>query len=219
MEYQALLLALFTFIGAVRTAGSSQPVIIHGTSVLTLPSNNAPSSIGSTKRAANFYSYITEKAYFSFGWWVLADGNDIASHCQPDSDSFHWLELAETKSCDEETGNCLYYVQNVPIRQPGDVELQGFSGRSLEYVIQPPALRNGDSGQVALTYIDGDGDRIHGVGTVQKLSGEKRMAKECRKALRTLKRYYEINDIDLGFDIRNICAQDINTGRGEISEL
>ncbi|KAI0885795.1 uncharacterized protein GGS22DRAFT_188083 [Annulohypoxylon maeteangense] len=220
MEYQTLLLALFTLISAVWATASTHPVIFHGTSVLTFPSDDVSSSVSHTKRATEFFSYMTEKGYFSFGWWVSADGNGDTSHFQPDLDSFHWLELAVTKSCDEETGNCLYRVQNVPIRQPDDMSLLGVSGRSLKYVVQPPLFGERDSDRVALTYIDGDGVRIHGVGTRQKLSDEKRTAKECQNALRTLKRYYEINDVDLGFEIRHICAmQDRGTGRGEISEL
>ncbi|KAI1211596.1 uncharacterized protein F4807DRAFT_395845 [Annulohypoxylon truncatum] len=219
MEYQMLLFALFTFVGAVWAATSTYPVIFHGTFVFTLPSEDVSSPASDTKRATDSFSYMTDKGYFSFGWWIPADSNGNTSHCQSDSDSFHWLELAETKSCDEETGDCLYHVQNVPIRQSDDVKLLGLSGRSLEYVIRPAVFKNGDSDQVALTYVDGDGVRIHGAGTTQKLSGKKRTARECQKALRTLKRYYEINDIDLGFEIRNICAQDRDTDRSRIQEL
>lgn len=151
--------------------------------------------------------------------WVPADANNDTSHYQPDSNSFHWLELAETESCDEETGNCLYRVQNISIRKPDDVDLLGFSGISVEYVIQPPISRNEETARVALTYVDGDGKRIHGIGTRQNLSGGNHTARECQGALRTLKRYYEIYDIDLGFGIRNICKQDRGTGNDEISEL
>ncbi|KAI1455352.1 hypothetical protein F4805DRAFT_275984 [Annulohypoxylon moriforme] len=219
MGYQMLLLALSTYIGAVWAVMSTHPAILHGTSVLTLPNNDVPSLDSDTKLATEFFSYVTEKGYFRFGWWVSADDNDNTFHRQPDSDSFHWLELAETKSCDEETGSCLYHIQHIPIRRPDDVELLGFSERSLKYLIQSPVPKSGDSTRVALTYIDGDGVRIHGAGAVQRLSSEQRMVRECQKALRTLKRYYEINDIDLGFEIRNICAHDRRLGYGEMPEL
>ena len=148
-----------------------------------------------------------------------ADTNGDTSHCQPDSDSFHWLELAETKSCDEETGNCLYRVQNISVRKPDDVDLVGFSKISVEHVIQPSISGEGDNGQVALTYVDANGIQLHGIGIRQKLSSGRRTRGECQRAFRTLKRYYEINDIDLGFEIRNICAQNRGMGRDDISEL
>ncbi|KAI1442946.1 hypothetical protein F5Y02DRAFT_395011 [Annulohypoxylon stygium] len=214
-----LLFALFTLLSAVWAAGSTHPVIFHGTSVFTIPSDDVSPLVSDAKRATNFFSYMTEEGYFSFGWWVSADAENDTLHYQPDSNSFHWLELAETQSCDEETGNCLYRVQNISIRKPNDVDLLGFSGISVEYVIQPPISRNKETARVALTYVDGDGTRTQGIGTRQNLSGGNHTARECQGALRTLKRYYEIYDIDLGFGIRNICKQDRGTGYDEISEL
>ncbi|KAI0836784.1 hypothetical protein F5Y06DRAFT_273357 [Hypoxylon sp. FL0890] len=216
MDYQKMLLVLFTLIAAAWATAS--PMLFRGTSIVTLPDET--SSLNSnTTLAASFFCYMTEKGYFSFGWWTLPSSLGNTSQCQPDSDSFHWVELAQKISCNEETETCLYRMQHISMREPDDEGLAPFWDGSLEYVIQSQASKKGDGEEIALTYIDGEGAKFDGVGTKQMLSGEPRMAGECQKALRTLKQTYERLDIDLGFEIGDPCTHDTTMGDDWVSEL
>ncbi|KAI1140224.1 hypothetical protein F5Y05DRAFT_310022 [Hypoxylon sp. FL0543] len=216
MDYQVILLALFTLIAAARATAS--PVLFRGTSVITLP-NKTPPLNSNTTHAATFFCYMAENGYFSFGWWIPPSSIGKCSHCQPDSDSFHWIELGQKGSCNEATGSCLYRTQRIPVREPDDQAVGSSWDRSLEYSIQPRASEKGDDEETTLHYIDAGGAQFHGTGTRQNLSGGRSTAGECRKALRTLKQTYERLDIDLSFEIGNPCAQDTNTGHDWVSEL
>ncbi|KAI1418487.1 hypothetical protein F5Y13DRAFT_184127 [Hypoxylon sp. FL1857] len=210
-----MLLALLSLVAAACATAS--PVLYHGTSAV-VPVNKTSSLNSNTTRAASFYCYMTEKGYFSFGWWVPPSSIGNSSHCQPDSDSFHWVELAQRRSCNEETGSCLYRTQHVPVREPDDGELP-LLGRSLQYVIQPLTSKKRDDEEINLSYIDTDGVQFNGVGTRRKLSGEPLTVGECRKALRTLKQTYDRLDIDLDLEIGDPCAQDADIDHGWVSEL
>jgi hypothetical protein len=60
-----LLYHLLSLFGTVLAA---QPVLFHGTSVVIIPSNETSAPGNSTILAANFFCYMGEKGYFSFGW-------------------------------------------------------------------------------------------------------------------------------------------------------
>ncbi|KAI0137846.1 hypothetical protein F4776DRAFT_663420 [Hypoxylon sp. NC0597] len=215
MGYQKMLLALFTL--AAATQATASPVLFHGTSVVILPSETS-SLNDNTLRATEFFSYMTETGYLNFGWWVPPSSIGNCSHCRPDSDSFHWIEFAQRKSCNEETGTCLYRAQHVPVREP-DGELAPSWDKPLEYVVQPQASEKASGEEIALSYIDEDGVQFHGIGTRRKLNDEPRAAVECWKVLRTLKQTYERLDIDLRFEIGNPCVQDTNIDYDLVSEL
>jgi hypothetical protein len=45
-----------------------EPILFHGTSVVIIPSNETSAPENSTVLAANFFCYMGDKGYFSFGW-------------------------------------------------------------------------------------------------------------------------------------------------------
>ena len=71
-----LRLALLATAASASTA--DQPALFHGTSVVIIPSNETSSPVNSTVRAANFFCYMAEEGYFSFGWLVLSSLDAIA---------------------------------------------------------------------------------------------------------------------------------------------
>ncbi|OTA70043.1 hypothetical protein K449DRAFT_417883 [Hypoxylon sp. EC38] len=217
MGYQKMLLAVFTLVAATCTTAS--PVLFHGTSLFILP-NETSSLNENTTRATDFFSYMTETGYLNFGWWVPPSSIGNCSYCQPDSDSFHWIELAWRRSCNDETGTCFYRTKYTPVREPGG-ELSPFWTAPLQHVIQsqPQTSEKINGEEIPLIYIDVYAIQFHGVGTRQKLSDEPRTAGECQKALRTLKQTYERLDIDLDFEIGNPCAHDTNIDDDSVSEL
>ncbi|KAI2625602.1 hypothetical protein GGR54DRAFT_592334 [Hypoxylon sp. NC1633] len=214
MNFRESLFALFAFI-AVAWAAAHRPVIFHGTAVLVPQGNKA----ASTKREAEFFSYMTDKGYFSFGWWLPIGSGSDTSLVQPDSESFHWLELGKRKSCNPEEGTCLYRSRNIPMQRPADAELGTFLEGPLEYVLDRLDLENGGNGQLAFRYTDSNGDAVYGKGTARNLSDKERSSGECLRALRTLKHMYEIYDVDLGFEIGNPCTVGANRHGGVASEL
>lgn len=78
MDWQKLLLALFTVVATVRAAPFMRPVLFHATSVVETSSNGAWAD--HTICPADYFSYMTEKGFFSFGWYVLPPHN-IVSTC------------------------------------------------------------------------------------------------------------------------------------------
>ncbi|KAI5919277.1 hypothetical protein F4810DRAFT_511249 [Camillea tinctor] len=192
---------------------STPPGLFHGTSVVILPDSESPSPTKSSLRAANFFCYMTDQGYFSFGWWVPADALGNTTHCRPDSDAFHWYEYAARSSCDAEAGTCTYRTRNVGVRKPASP----FPERALEYVIHPLDLGNGRYGQMAISWIDDDDVRVYGIGTRQMLSGAgsrggeddkdgESKAESCAQALKTLKRIRGEYGVKLGFKIVDVCG-------------
>lgn len=53
---------------ASAVVSAEQPVLFHGTSIVILPTNGTSSPANSTLKAANFYCYMADQGYFSFGW-------------------------------------------------------------------------------------------------------------------------------------------------------
>ncbi|KAI1485989.1 hypothetical protein F5X96DRAFT_689523 [Biscogniauxia mediterranea] len=232
MVYQRkrLLSLFFTFIASATTCWAAAvasastpaplsappPALFHGTSVVILPDGESPSPTKSSLRAANFFCYMTDKGYFSFGWWVPADAQGNTTHCRPDSDAFHWYEHAALEACDAEAGTCTYRTRNVGVRRPASP----FPERPLEYVIRPLDLGNGRYGQMAISWID-DGDvRVYGIGTRRVLSGtgggtgeegsndnnNDADAEGCAQALKTLRRIRAEYGVKLGFKLVDICG-------------
>ena len=70
MAFNKISLALLT-ITASWALGAFQPILFHGTSVVLLPSNENSSPANSTVLAANFFCYLADEGYFSFGWYIL----------------------------------------------------------------------------------------------------------------------------------------------------
>lgn len=50
---------------------SAKLELFHGTTAVIMPSNETFSPAGSTILAANFFCYMTDVGYFSFGWYAL----------------------------------------------------------------------------------------------------------------------------------------------------
>ncbi|KAI1649190.1 uncharacterized protein F4817DRAFT_332088 [Daldinia loculata] len=217
MDWQKLLLALFTVVATVRAAPFMRPVLFHATSVVETSSNGAWAD--HTICPADYFSYMTEKGFFSFGWWGLRSNRGNATYFTPDADPFHWFELGERESCDSVTGACLYSTQNVPIRFENYPQPPPCAPMPLKYIERSLGLGDGDEDRVELTYTDDDGVQAQGLSTRQKLSGDPSAAGTCHKALRILKQLYEQHDIDLGFEIGNPCAQGTSIDQQEVSEL
>lgn len=53
---------------AAALVSAEKPVLFHGTSIVIIPSSETSSPANSTLRAANFYCYMADQGYFSFGW-------------------------------------------------------------------------------------------------------------------------------------------------------
>ncbi|KAI0597591.1 hypothetical protein F4775DRAFT_602604 [Biscogniauxia sp. FL1348] len=225
-QRKRLLSLFFTFLASATTCWAAavasastpaslsvSPALFHGTSVVILPDSESPSPTKSRLSAANFFCYMTDRGYFSFGWWVPADAQGNTTHCRPDSDAFHWYEHASLSSCDAEAGTCTYLTRNVGVRRPASP----FPDRPLEYVIRPLDLGNGRYGQMAISWID-DGDvRVYGIGTRRVLSGigmageegskdDSDDAESCAQALETLRRIRGEYGVKLGFKLVDICG-------------
>jgi len=204
-------LSVILFLLAATAAAASastaptqqQPALFHGTSVVILPSNETSSPVNSTVRAANFFCYMAEEGYFSFGWWVTPSVGSNTSHCVPDSDRFHWYEYASKQSCDPEQGTCRYSTRNVVVRSPHHAAPIPFPERTLEYTIKPVDIGNHQFGQIAVSWIDDGGVQVYGVGTRQVLSdgAEKSIKDDCRKAIRTLRDVYEMHTPELAMKV------------------
>jgi len=63
-----LLLSLLVF--TTTWATPTQPVLFHGTSLVILLSNSSSSPADSTILAANFFCYMVDNGYLSFGWYL-----------------------------------------------------------------------------------------------------------------------------------------------------
>ncbi|KAI1806761.1 hypothetical protein F4811DRAFT_100844 [Daldinia bambusicola] len=207
MIRQNLILALFTVTATVQAAPFVQPVLYHATSVVE--ASNTGAWADHTICPADYFSYVTDKGFFSFGWWGLRSnrGNN-GTYFAPDAEPFHWFELGERESCDRATETCLYRTQNVPVRFEKHAQPPPCAPMPLKYIEGP--LGPGDKGEdrVELTYIDNDEVQAQGSSTRRKLSGDPHVAKTCNEVLRILKRLYEQHDIDLGFEIGNPCARE-----------
>ncbi|KAK3290155.1 uncharacterized protein B0H64DRAFT_453125 [Chaetomium fimeti] len=193
--------ALVAFAAAAATVASAeQPVLFHGTSVVILPSNGTSSPSKSTLKAANFYCYMTDQGYFSFGWWVNPSPAANTSHCTPDSPNYHWYEFATLQGCDSGAGTCEFSTQNIAVRAPrgedgnndgyddddhkdgdedserrdpdaGPLPVPFPHDRKLRYVIRPVDVGNGAHGQMAVSWVDDGEVQVYGVGTREVLSG------------------------------------------------
>ncbi|KAI2627346.1 hypothetical protein GGS26DRAFT_137709 [Hypomontagnella submonticulosa] len=216
MVYQNFLLVVLVFIATTWAAALANPVLFHGTSTFIFPRSNVSSNSTYT---ADFFCYMTERGYLSFGWWMLESDNSSSSQRHPDMDSFHWLELGESGSCNDKGKFCLYRTRNILVWEPDDLEPVPFPRSPMQTIAQSPSLWRERYDQITLTYMDGDGVQAHGVGTSQMLGGEPRTVGECHKVLRILKRAYETYDIDLGFEIGDPCIMEKSRGPGTISEL
>ncbi|KAK4098327.1 hypothetical protein N658DRAFT_225247 [Parathielavia hyrcaniae] len=194
MALLGALLSLLTLWPATFAASAQQPVLFHGTSVIIIPSNETSSPANSTLLAANFFCYMGDQGYFSFGWWVNPTLSSNTSHCVPDSPRFHWYEFASKQSCDPEAGTCLYSTQNKAVREPHHAApLPLPHDRKLRYVIKPVNVGNHGYGQMAVSWIDDGEVKVYGVGTRQVLSGggDEKTRIDCRKAMHTLREVYE----------------------------
>ncbi|KAK4205031.1 hypothetical protein QBC40DRAFT_65403 [Triangularia verruculosa] len=179
-------------VAAGFVSAQQQPALFHGTSVVILPSNETSSPVNSTVRAANFFCYMAEEGYFSFGWWVTPSLQNDTSHCTPDSGRYHWYEHASKTACDLDRGTCTFSTQNFRVREPSRARPVPFPERRLTYTIKPLDLGNGGFGQMAVSWIDDGGVMVYGVGTRQVLSGGGEGTRgDCRKAMGTLRGVYE----------------------------
>ncbi|KAF1846588.1 uncharacterized protein K460DRAFT_395950 [Cucurbitaria berberidis CBS 394.84] len=185
------------------------PQIFHGTSVIIQPSTGATSPANSTITTANFFCYMTNQGYISFGWWVSPSLNSNTSHYKADSDAYHWYEYSKLDTCDQDAGTCTFLTQNFLVRNSADdgVDPLPFPSRPLTYVVRPLDIGNGDYGRIAQSYIDDGQLQVYAVGTRQLLSGEQVESDECRKALGTLQRVQKLYEPKLGFEIVDTCAQ------------
>ncbi|KAI1483053.1 hypothetical protein F4774DRAFT_367987 [Daldinia eschscholtzii] len=217
MDRQRLLLALLAVTATVRATPFVQPeLLIHATSVVEVSSTGAWADHPICP--TDYFSYVTDKGFFSFGWWGLGGSSrGNGTHFTPDADPFHWFELGERESCDGATGTCLYSTQNVPVRFDNHAQPPpSCAPLPLKYIEQP-LTSAGDDGEdrVELTYINDDGVQAQGSSTRRILSGDPRAAGMCSKALRILKQLYEQHDIDLGFEIGNPCAKEKSVDQQE----
>ncbi|KAL9035045.1 MAG: hypothetical protein Q9180_005068 [Flavoplaca navasiana] len=187
-------------------AVTSTSLLFHGTSVVIFPSHETPSPANSTLQAANFFCYMTDQGYFSFGWSVFPSGHGNTSHCRPDSNSYHWYEYAARESCDEDTGTCLYRTQNVPVRQPSHADPLPFPARPLNYIIRPLDVGNYEYGQMAVSYIDDGQVMVYGVGTRQILGAATQTDEDCKKAYATLEHIHELHRPKLAFELQDPCV-------------
>ncbi|KAI0108421.1 hypothetical protein F4814DRAFT_427906 [Daldinia grandis] len=220
MDYRKLSLTLFAVVATVRAAPFVQPVLFHATSVVETSSNGAWADY--TICPADYFSYMTEKGFFSFGWWGLRSNMGSVTYFTQDADPFHWFELGERESCDSVSGACLYSTQNIPIRFENHAQPPPCAPMPLKYIERSLNLGDdNDDGEdrVELTYTDDDGVQAQGLSIRRKLSGDPRVAGICHKALRILKQLYEQHDIDLGFEIGNLCAQETSISQQEVPEL
>ncbi|KAH6628921.1 hypothetical protein F5144DRAFT_328973 [Chaetomium tenue] len=187
--------AVVALAAAVSTVVSAeQPVLFHGTSIVILPANGTSSPANSTLKAANFYCYMADQGYFSFGWWVNPSPAANTSHCAPDSTRYHWYEFATLQGCDAAAGTCEFSTQNVAVRAPrgedgnndddddddddssrrdpdaGPLPVPFPHDRQLRYVIRPVDVGNGVHGQMAVSWVDDGEVQVYGVGTREVLS-------------------------------------------------
>ncbi|KAK0664511.1 hypothetical protein QBC41DRAFT_306511 [Cercophora samala] len=197
------------------SARSQPPVLFHGTSVVIIPSSETSSPANSTVRAANFFCYMAEEGYFSFGWWVTPSPQTNKTHCTPDSPRYHWYEHASKLSCDSGRGTCTYSTQNVAVRAPNRAAPVPFPERKLQYTIRPLDVGNGGYGQMAVSWIDDGGVMVYGVGTRQVLSnGEERTRGDCEKAMGTLRGVYERYKPGLAMEVEwDVCGGGGDGGR------
>ncbi|KAM7189010.1 hypothetical protein V8F20_010313 [Naviculisporaceae sp. PSN 640] len=224
-------LAIFS----ATSASAQHPVIFHGTSVIISPgsgsgskssSHETPvssSGSGPSLRAANFFCYMTEEAYFSFGWWVtptLHRNDNETSHCRPDSSTYHWYEFASKIS--STSSEVTFLTQNVAVRKPRAPNRGGHGarpipypeGKKVRYTIRPVDIGDhhgeGGLGQMAVSWIEADkdgdgipdlGGQVWGVGTRKVLTpipgtGEMmNVVEDCKKAVGTFRDIYERYDL------------------------
>jgi len=196
-----------------------------GTSIVILPDAANPSPRNSSFLASNFFSYSsTQDGYLSYGWWLPAGMSTNTSHCRPDNDSFHWVEFA-AGSCDWAAGQCVYHITNVPRRKPKGVHPPPIpEGKAVRYVVKPLHIGNGEYGDMALSYADGEAIKAYGIGTRQILSGrgdpgDEKEREQCRRVVRTVKAVVEEYKPKLGFAIQErVCEGDAG-GEDLIGEL
>ncbi|KAI8962425.1 hypothetical protein F5Y11DRAFT_194135 [Daldinia sp. FL1419] len=200
LYYYLLLLTSAAYAQAVSAS------LFHGTSVVIRPNSEAPSPANSTILAANFFCYMSNEGYFSFGWWVPASLDGDTTHCAPDSQEYHWYESAEKIYCDENAGTCQYRTQNFLVRPPGGHTEHPFPVRPLRYFIRLLDLGNGEQGRIAQSYIDDGEVQVYAVGTRQTLSSGYHNS-DCLKALQTLRKTQELYKPRLNFSIRDICGE------------
>ncbi|EPE24599.1 hypothetical protein GLAREA_08452 [Glarea lozoyensis ATCC 20868] len=198
---------LYFFFSLFGTLLAAPPGLFHGTSVVIIPSNETSDPGNSTILAANFFCYMGEKGYFSFGWWIPPSLSANTSHCVPTSHTFHWYEHAHLQSCTP--SSCTYITQNYPVRIPSHAKGIPLPPNPVDYTIKALDIGNGDYGKMAVSYID-DADtelRVYGIGTREILGGEK-----CREALGTLEWVLQRWKPDLGFELVDICGEERGFG-------
>ncbi|KAK5999260.1 hypothetical protein PT974_01653 [Cladobotryum mycophilum] len=173
--------------------------LFQGNSIVIQPHNTSHHPADATIWAANFYCYMTEKGYFSFGWWLPANATSTHEHCTPDSKEFDWYEYSNEGSCNGST--CRVHAINY--HNDGST----LPDIDTHYVAGLVDVGDGVMGSLAVSYFDEDGGAF-GVGTrriLSKSDSEKEID-ECHTAFRTLKKLQTKHKLPLPFKIEDPCG-------------
>jgi len=66
-----LAISVISMIPSTSASSAQQPALFHGTSVGIVPGDDTSSLANITVLGANFFCYMAEQGYFSFGWYLL----------------------------------------------------------------------------------------------------------------------------------------------------
>ncbi|KJK62750.1 hypothetical protein P875_00034403 [Aspergillus parasiticus SU-1] len=181
-------------LGALNNPGLF-PFVFNGVAVFNYPNWTTKQPRDGIKEGENFFCYATEKGYLSFGWWLDAAPGTSYSHCRPDSPDFVWYEYSEKIQCTE-TG-CKAHVVNY-----------WAANNSLkfetDYVFSDANLALPELGTLSTFYRDEE-QGASAVGTRHVLSSTSSTALDCCKALKTFREIKDKYNLNLSFDLKDIC--------------
>ncbi|PLB45026.1 hypothetical protein P170DRAFT_479554 [Aspergillus steynii IBT 23096] len=185
-------------LGALNFPGGL-PFLFNGAALINHPNWTSQHPRDSTLEGANFFSYVTDKGYLSFGWWLKPSSDTDYSHCKPDSSDFMWYEWSDKMyGCDDE--GCKAHVVNYLVANNSEPSFE------TDYVFGVANLAAPELGSLSKSYFD-EKQGASAVATRHVLSTAATTASDCCKALKTLRGVQNKYKIKLDFELVDICPQ------------
>ncbi|KAI4170607.1 MAG: hypothetical protein LQ343_004839 [Gyalolechia ehrenbergii] len=125
--------------------------------------------------------------------------NTNTSHCNPRPETYDWYEYTTSWKCSET--QCRAHTINWSTTNETQPYFED------EYVLSSIDIGNGKLGQFGVSYFDSKGGG-YAIGTKRILSdetGDPEVVMDCKDAFRTLLEIQKDKNIDLPFDMVDIC--------------
>jgi hypothetical protein len=178
-----------------------QPQNILGTAPLSVQTFIAISLPWDISALAGMLSLDIKKSHMSdrFHRWLDAVPGSNHSHCTPRSSEFDWYEYTTAFNCSQ--SGCRTHAINFLASNPEHPDFEE------DYVLAALDLGNGKMGELGLSYFDKPGGG-YAVGTRRSLverGGNSQLTSDCHDAFQTFKDVKEKFNLDLEFDLINVC--------------